>query len=64
MTTTGMRVSNIDDVGSAFVEALEICRLHGLDWKEHVMPKYENRKIVGYYVLDETRSTTITTVEI
>ena len=64
MTTKDMRVSNIDEIGDAFKEALEYCRLYGLNWREHVQTKYDNGKIVGYYVLDETLSTAITTVEI
>ena len=59
-----MRVSNIDDIGGAFKEALEYCRLYGLNWREHVHPKYDNGKVVGYYVLDETLSTTVAIVEI
>ena len=46
----------------AFKTALSYCNTYGLDWKEHIMPKYENREIVGFYVLDETKSTTVATV--
>ena len=64
MTIRDMRVSNIDEIGGAFVEALDYCRLYGLNWRDHIIPKRDNGKIVGYYVLDETKSTTVATVEI
>lgn len=43
----------------AFRQALWYCRILGLDWKNHIEPKIEKNEIVGYYVLDETRSTTV-----
>ena len=64
MTTTDMRQNNIVETEKAFNEALELCRLHGLVWRDHIIPKRDNGKIVGYYVLDETKSTAVATVEI
>jgi hypothetical protein len=46
----------------AFREALWCCRLYGLNWRNHVIPKIEKKEITGYYVLDETRSTAIKTI--
>jgi len=57
-----MKINNIDQVTEAFNQALELCKLHGLNWKDHVRPKFENRELVGYYILDETKSTTVETV--
>ncbi len=54
----------MEEVRVAFIEALEIARLNGLNWRDYVRPKFENDRLVGYYVLDETKSTTIRTVMI
>ena len=54
----------LEEVRVAFIEALDIARLHGLNWRDYVRPKFENDRLVGYYVLDETKSTTIKTVMI
>lgn len=56
--------NNIRDIGEAFNEALEYCRIYGLNWKEHVKPMIENKEIKGYYVIDETGSTTVARIEI
>lgn len=47
--------------------ALEWCRVYGLT-KDHIVPKYDwmdkrRKHIVGYYVLDETCTTTVATVD-
>ena len=52
------------EVRIAFMEALDIARLHGLNWREHVVPKFDNKILSGYYILDETKSTTIKTIMI
>ena len=54
----------LEEVRVAFIEALDIARLNGLNWRDYVRPKFENDRLVGYYVLDETKSTTIKTVMI
>ncbi len=54
----------MEEVRVAFIEALDIARLHGLSWKEHVVPKFDNKILSGYYILDETKSTTIKTIMI
>ena len=46
----------------AFKDALEACYLYGLSWKEHIMPKTFKNTTIGYYVLDETKSTVIETI--
>lgn len=46
----------------AFKTALDYCKIWGLDWRYHIIPKVENREIVSYHVLDETKSTTVKTV--
>lgn len=48
----------------AFAEALWYCHAWGLNWKTNIEPKVEKREIVAYYVLDETRSTTVAIVEL
>ncbi len=55
---------SIADIGTAFLEALEYCRIYGLDWKEHVKPMIKNKQLKGYYVIDETGSTTVARIEI
>lgn len=54
----------LEEVRVAFIEALDIARLNGLNWRDYVRPKFENDRLVGYYILDETKSTTIKTVMI
>lgn len=46
----------------AFNEALDYCKIFGLDWKKHIEPKVEKKEITGYYILDETRSTAVKTI--
>ena len=46
----------------AFETALAYCNTYGLDWKEHIYPKIDDKEIIGFYVLDETKSTTVATV--
>ena len=46
----------------AFGKALKYCKVYGLDWKEHIYPKIDDKEIIGFYVLDETKSTTVATV--
>ena len=48
----------------AFEEALWHCRAWGLNWRTNIEPRIEHNEITGYYVLDETRSTTVATVTI
>ena len=36
----------------------------GLNWRRHVQPIFKNGQIAGYYVIDETFSTTIKKIEI
>jgi len=48
----------------AFKNALDYCRIYGLDWHTNIRPMIENQEIVGYYVIDETFSTTVATVMI
>ena len=48
----------------AFEEVLWHCRAWGLNWRTSIEPKIEQKEIIGYYVLDETRSTTVATVMI
>lgn len=48
----------------AFKDALEVCCLHGLNWKEHIMLKTFKNTTIGYYILDETKSTVIETINI
>lgn len=57
-------VDRISRQQKAFAEALWYCRAWGLDWRTHIEPKIESKEITGYYVLDETRSTTVATVQI
>lgn len=55
-------VDRVNRQQKAFAEALWHCRAWGLNWRTHIEPKIENKEITGYYVLDETRSTTVATV--
>lgn len=57
-------VDRINRQTRAFAEALWHCRAWGLNWRINIKPKIENKEITGYYVLDETRSTTVATVQI
>lgn len=59
--------NRIDRQSEAFREALDYCRLFGLDWRRHIQPKTEKRngisEITGYYILDESMSTTLKTID-
>ena len=54
--------SRIARQSKAFDTAMMYCRVYGLNWREHIVPKKENNEIIGFYVLDETKSTTVATV--
>jgi len=54
--------NRIERQSKAFDKALGYCRIFGLDFKENVITKINNKEIIGYYVLDETKSTTVATV--
>lgn len=43
----------------AFEKSLELCRIWGLYWRDNVIPIKESDEIIGYYVIDETQSTTV-----
>ncbi len=66
MTTKAMTkiTYTLEDIGRAFLEALEYCRIWGLDWKTSVKPKFKDKALTGYYVIDETGSTAVTTINI
>lgn len=48
----------------AVLTALQYCRIYGLRWKKHILPKKDNGRLVGFYILDETMTTTVATVRI
>lgn len=48
----------------AFRNALDYCKIFGLDWHTNIRPMIENGEIVGYYVIDETFSTAVKTIMI
>lgn len=56
--------NRINRQSEAFQTALDYCKIFGLDWRRHIEPKIKDKHVVGYYVIDETRSTTVATVEI
>lgn len=56
--------NRIDRQKVAFNEALEVCRLHGLDWRNHIETIIKENAVVGYYVIDETFSTTVARIEL
>ena len=56
--------NRVERQGLAYNEALEYCRIYGLDHKENIVPKINNNEISGYYVLDETLSTTVATINL
>ena len=49
---------------NAVLTALQYCRIYGLSWKSHILPKKENGNLVGFFILDETLTTTVATVMI
>ena len=59
--------NRIDRQPEAFREALWHCKHQGLDWRRHIQPKTEKRngisEITGYYILDESMSTTLKTID-
>ena len=54
--------TRVERQSDAFKEALEVCYLYGLNWKEHIMLKTFKNTTIGYYILDETKSTVIETI--
>ena len=52
-------MNRIDRQAVAFNEALEYCRIYGLDWRNHIEAIIEKQQIIGYYVIDETFSTSV-----
>ena len=57
-------MNRIDRQAAAFNEALEYCRIYGLDWRNHIEVMIKDKQIVGYYVIDETFSTAVARIEI
>ena len=35
---------------NAVLTALQYCRIYGLNWKSHILPKKDNGRLVGFYV--------------
>ena len=56
--------SHKEKMQDAFLQALETCRMHGLDWKKSIIPIKNNKKLTGFWVLDETLSTAIKIINI
>ena len=54
--------NRINRQSEAFKAALGYCKIFGLDWRRHIEPKINDREIVGYFVTDETYTTTVATV--
>lgn len=54
----------INRQSEAFNEALWYCKHYGLDWRKHIEPKIERNEVVGYWVLDESLSTTLKTIHL
>lgn len=58
----------IDRQPAAFREALWYCVHNGLNWRNHIIPRTEKKagisEVTGYYVLDETMSTAVKTIDI
>ncbi len=59
-----MRLNTFEEIGQALTEAIKWCKVYGLNWRRHVQPIFKNGQIAGYYVIDETFSTTIKKIEI
>ena len=57
-------MNRIDRQAAAFNEALEYCRIYGLNWRNHIEAMIKDKQIVGYYVIDETFSTAVARIEI
>ena len=57
-------MKRIEEHRKAILQALDVCRLHGLDWKKSIIPIKNNKKITGFLVLDETLSTAIKIINI
>lgn len=57
-----MVTNNLESQAVAFRKALEVCRINGFDFHQNVIPMKENNKIIGYYVLDETNSTSVASI--
>ena len=57
-------MNSIEDHRKAFLQALETCRMHGLEWKKSIIPVKEKNKIIAFWVLDETLSTAIKIIKI
>ncbi len=53
----------IERQSEAIRKALEYCRINNLD-KSHIVPRRENGKMTGYYIIDETGSTAEEVIEI
>lgn len=60
----GFMKDRINRQSEAFKEALEYCKIFGLNWRTNIQPKIEAKEITGYYVLDETFSTTVKTIHL
>lgn len=57
------RIENrIERQSNAFKKALDYCQLYGVDWHTNIQPIIENKEIIGYWVIDETFSTTVAEV--
>lgn len=56
--------TKFDQTKEAFNKATEYCYLYGLNWREYIRPFFKNGIVVGYHVLDETKSTAIKTFNV
>jgi len=56
--------NKIERQSKAFKKALDYCRLYGLDWHTNIHPMIKNKEFIGYWIIDETFSTTVAEVMI
>lgn len=57
-------MNRIEEHRKAIRQALDVCRMYGLDWKKSIIPVKEKNKIIAFWVLDETLSTAIKIIKI
>ena len=43
-----MRLNTFEEIGQALTEAIEWCKVYGLNWRRHVQPIFKNGQIAGY----------------
>jgi len=54
--------NRIQRQSKAFKKSLDYCKLYGVNWRTNIQPMIKNNQMIGYWIIDDTFSTTVAEV--